>query len=272
MSDPITLFRLRQRNGQARQPSHLTVLNALNHLLRTLDEETPYSLRHGSLEALLNDPLFTTCARGCKASIPDALPLYRLIGIGGLIRDCMEWQFENDEEHLDVIDGIWRKISQDSKLANDWLRLDSYSQGTLSGFRGVSWWTSANTLVTAPVTTAHALGMPNDWIPVRAVILRHDPGPTRPSDDWRVPSTIDAYHSEVFHTTVDADLPASGLTISLQNLNALKIGNNEYVVLRLDVRSIQLWPVVITHQMRANDEVLLGPALRSALQSYYSGL
>jgi hypothetical protein len=120
------------------------------------------------------------------------------------------------------------------------------------------------------IAAANRVGFPNDWIIKQMVVLRI------PSDDPQVqaqiPTSLDAFDSEVFHPTNEVVNPHFGVTIELSRHGPLQIGVEEYVLGPLPIDSIQFVPVLVDDSEIENKGVPSNSSLWILLKAYYESL
>ncbi|HYP28213.1 MAG TPA: hypothetical protein VE262_15970, partial [Blastocatellia bacterium] len=90
----------------------------------------------------------------------------------------------------------------------------------------------------------------------------------------RIPTTIDGFISEVFHPTIDANTPLSGITINLDSYprSSFKSGYAEFTLIALDVNELEFLPILIDNSARMSHDLMLNSILRDQLMDYYSQL
>jgi hypothetical protein len=266
MDHQSELHKLRQKLALARQRGHASALGELQSLLAQMGLKHPYALSDQQIDSLMNVPDFASGGAGPFASESDREFVYRISGIRKVVK-FTDWfrpfRLRNDDD-------IWNELKSDFD-APEWLRLDNYARGALSGPRRFTWWTDLDVLSTNIICGAHSMGLPNDWVSKYSLIMRC-PIAAIPGRDVRVPTVIDAFDSEVFHPTVDANLPTSGIAISLDGAGPLSTGAREFVLLDIDVRQIEFQPILIDQSIRDRHLIELDANFRTRLQSYYRGL
>jgi len=267
--DRTNLYDMQCRIGPTRQPRHAPRFRELRAELVKLGARHPYALNSAAITALMSCASFAEVGNGLIANLPQSRNLYRITSVMNLVR-YTTWTAIPNQDNTD--DEVWRELALDRERNGDWLSLHSYANGHLRGFRGITWWTTREGLLTNPVQVAHSMGLVNDWIPSYAIVLRCSSDGIRASTKVTVPDIVDGFVQEVFHPTRDVERPASGLTINLGPDNKLTHGGDEFVAGPLPVEQIQMWPIQITPEMRAARPVWLGSNLWDALYSYYDTL
>jgi hypothetical protein len=131
----------------------------------------------------------------------------------------------------------YETLKSAQQLTNDWMKLSTFVTGVLSGPRGFTWWTPAN-LASNTYYSCHTIGLPDNWIPVRAVILRCDTT-ALPADTTFVPNILNGFDSPIFFATRDSDVPILGRAIDL-NVTPLELGDFELVCPPIAVDRIQI--------------------------------
>ena len=268
-SDRMKLYDVRCRIGPERQPRHAARFAELCGELLKTGMAHPYALNSTAIATLMACPAFAQGGNGLTARPPASGHLYRMTGVMKLVR-YTDWTAVPNQDNND--DEIWRELAADHLSRGDWLPLSSYARGHLRGFRGVTWWTTREDLVPNPVPVAHSLGIPNDWIPTYAVVLRCPVDGIHSIAKLTVPDILDGFVQEVFHPTRDSESPAAGVTIRLRPGDEPGEGADEYLAEPVPVEHVTMWPLQITPEMRADHPVWLGPALWEALYRYYSRL
>jgi len=265
MDHQSELHRLRQAIALARQSTHASSIGDLQSLLEQLGLKHPYALAIEQIEELMSVPAFAHGGEGSFASVSESEFVYRISGIRKII-GFTDWyrpfRLRNDDD-------IWNEL-RSAFDGHEWLRLDAYARGSLSGPRGFTWWTDLDVLSTNIICGAHSMGLPNDWVSKYSLILRC-PIAAIPGRDLRVPTVLDAFDSEIFHATIDAESPTSGIAVSLDGADPLSTGAHEFVLLDVDVKQIEFQPILIDRSIRDRHLVDLDANFRVRLQKYYEG-
>jgi hypothetical protein len=238
----------------------------LQSLLKQSGLNHPYALDEDSIEQLMSVSAFANGGEGSFASGSGREFIYRISGIRKIVK-FTDWyrpfRLRNDDD-------IWNELKSDFD-GHEWLSLDAYARGALSGPRGFTWWTDLDVLSTNIICGAHSMGLPNDWVSKYSLILRF-PLAAISGPEFRVPTVLDAFDSEIFHATMDSDSPPSGLAISLDGAGPLSTGVREFILLNVDVKHIEFQPILIDQSIRDQHSVNLDAAFRARLQGYYEGL
>jgi hypothetical protein len=280
MSNPTIVHQLRQLKGSLRQPQHGQDLYVLEQAIRGMGLTHPYRLivnsKVNQLTSLLSVPTFSKGGIGTLATSSSEF-LYHLTGVRKVLKYSGWNYFPRGFPTLRHSD---RRIF--SYLLNDYNRnnrgplpLGRYAKGTLSGFRGFTWWTSLKILEAHVVCSAHRLGMPNKWIPKFALVMRCPSTYIAGGHFASVPTTLDGFISEIF---CPADyrsaqtLPSYGRAINLDNLGRLAAGPEEFAVGSIDVREVEFFPVLIDRAVRSVHVVQRDARLWQLLEIFYNGL
>lgn len=266
MDQQSELHRLRQTVALVRQNRHASLLAEMQLLLEHLGSTHPYALVREQIEKLMSIPGFAVGGNGSLASRSESEFIYRISGIRKVV-SFTDWFWPSKRRNDD---DIWNEL----KSAFDepeWLSLDAYSRGALSGPRGITWWTDLDVLSTNIICGAHSMGLPNDWVSKYSLILRC-PTAVIPERSFRVPTVLDAFDSEIFHPTTDANSPSSGIAISLDGAGPLSTGAHEFVLLDVDVQHIKFQPILIDRRIRSRHSIDLNSSFRPRLKDYYESL
>jgi hypothetical protein len=249
MADQTSLHDARQRIGSKRQPTHARDLQELEDILVSLRLSHPYELAYDEKVQLETKPAFSKGGQGPTATLVGKQHLYRICGAKGLALGVTDLKL-GGITHLDNDDVLWNGFND---LADPlrWRALSRYASGTLTGRRGISWWTSLRLRPSDLAVGAYQIGMYDMWIPVYALLLRCPVDFVVSKGLSLVPSVLDAFDQEVFHPTRYADNPESGITISLEHAGALKKGVSEFILGPLEVDKIEILPVLINAPARA---------------------
>jgi hypothetical protein len=268
MAQQSKIYDLRQTIGAVRQHEHAAALESLHHDLNSLGLEHPYALEREHIDHLMTNQFFAQGGRGLPASVSGPQFLYRICNIRKIV-EYTSWipanRYENNED-------IWLNLKRDFDDLGDWIPLNHYARGELTGPRGFTWWTTLNFLTTNIICGAHSIGLPNDWLPKYAVVIRCPLGSISGINSLLVPTVLDAFDGEIFHPTISDSHPGAGLTISLEGPSTLNAGTDEFVLLDVDVESMEAIPVLIDRRMRALHSVQLDSGLRTLLEMYYKNL
>jgi len=256
--------------GPRRQPRHASRFSALSDELLKIGRTHPYALTSTDLSTLMAHPVFSEVGNGLPAKLPATGYIYRLTSAMNLVTST-DWTATPGGENTDF--DIWQELAFASQRQGDgWVPLGSYARGLLRGFRGATWWSTIDDLVTDPVTGAHRLGIVNDWIPSFGVVLRCKVTSVVELPRLTVPDIIDGFAQEIFHPTRDEDGPLCGITIHLETASSVRLGVEEYIAPPLDVHAIELHPVHITRPMKNARAIWLGQALWDSLCAFYANL
>jgi hypothetical protein len=146
-------------------------------------------------------------------------------------------------------------LLKEQKQRGKWLPVSRYIGGYYSGLRNFTWWTTVEMPTTKTMCTAHHLGLLNNNVGTEALILRCRADFIREKSLTYIPSTIDAFFSNIFYATQDeADC---GRAISVENPKQLRLGAEEFVSepINIEESGMELCPLLLedTHQVYLED-------------------
>ncbi|HJQ69828.1 MAG TPA: hypothetical protein VKA70_12685 [Blastocatellia bacterium] len=270
MSDYENIHKVRQRIGSVRQQTYADALKRLHEEMLQMEPplEHPYSLTDDDYDRLLENNDYKVGGKGRAAEPPKGGFLYRLSGAMQVARSADVWTAVPTTENNN--EDIWWLLTNDHYRNQGWIKLSWYAEGSLKGFRGITWWTSLDLLKDKVPLSAYKLGIPNDRIPLYAVILRCPADFLKDNKLARVPTVLDAFDSEIFHPSRDEDKPRCGTTIGLKPSGPLGEGVDEYVVGPIPVDEVEIWPVLIDKNEIRIPNICRGESLCRLLDSYYN--
>lgn len=277
MSDQKILYDIRRRIDCKRQPRHSEALEDLNDLLGTLELSHPYELEIEHIKEFMKKDAYANGCRGLRATIPKINYLYRIAGVKSVTDNVSELVWDgltpdsNDIEIWNAINGDPEFEETDEPAVGRWRSLARYAQGRLTGYRGYTWWTSRRLSPENVVCWAHALGRYNDNVAVYALLLRCPVSSLLPGDFVFVPTMLDAFDQEIFHSTVDKESPGSGITINLEDSANLDRGDPEYTLGPIAVESVEIMPKFVGRPQRKH-KVEPGVETWKLLEDYYNKL
>jgi hypothetical protein len=261
MASQEELHSIQMQVAIRRQPRHASALNGLSSLL----EGHPYDLSDSELRVLEQIDAFVSGSKGLVAKPPRDAFLYGLCAVQSLI-NYVTWK-SRPSGH-EVTHQVFDRLNSDLASSESWLPLSRYADGYLSGYRGLTWWTSSDRITTDVIRGALELGLVS--VPEFAIVLRC------PAEYVlgisRVPTAIDGFLFEAFHPTKDLDSPHWGMAIDLHDGHNLSGGPDQYVVGPIEAGQVSFRPVHIDEGMRAALKVESGPKLWAALETYYNTL
>jgi len=255
----VDIYSVRQRLDLKRQPRWESSYARLHAVLGNIGMLHPYG--PGTRRELAREPVFLNCGKGQLARLGSEF-CYRISHFGSLVRFTTPVLFEP----LDSDINNWKTVQRDFESAKSWLPLSRYSNGTLSGPRGFTWWTPMEPRGRL-LPVAHVLGIPNDWAPCYGAVLRCRKASLASAGLICVPTIIHGYDSEVFCPARDDDSPRAGLTIRL-GFGKLDAGVEEVVADPVPVNEIELMPISIPDDDRTKDRIWIDDLL-PALLDYY---
>ena len=270
------LYNLRQTASLKRQRRHSRALRRLDSVLRTKDRKPPKDHPYGDYDRgligdLMKQPCFAKGSRGYPRNISDHEFIYRLSGIKEVATDRSIRWFSHVKSDQPA-QALFELVSDDYQRTGDLLPLSRYAQGSLSGHRNVTFWTTYPLGSGNIISDAHLLGLTNNWLRQWSVILQCRVEDLSKENDVRVPTAIDAYTELIFHPTEDHAQPSCGTTIRLsEDASPLCEGTTEFVVRSIEVEKIRMLPILIDNAsepcVHSKD-----PELWAALEAYYSSL
>jgi hypothetical protein len=270
MSSPAAVHKIRQKLGIERQPLHADSLGALDTILQRFPRDHPYSLETDHFPALCEVSAFGEGPAGRKVGAPAAPYLYRLTSVRNIARDVTRWRgrispTENSET-------LFRYFQSHAAPLGGWYPLADLADGYLRGPRGFTWWSTHEISSRYPLRSALRLGLPYDYTPVYAAILRFRCGSGH-MPTICVPSAVDAFDHPVFRPTDDGIAPAAGLTIQLSATRTFSDGETEYCIGDVPVEPLEVYPVLINETHRSSPGVLTDtPEFWQHLETYYRAL
>lgn len=281
MADPYKdIYDLRQDCGRRRQPTYGQALDDLDAVIRPAPH--PYDLKLPAIQQLMNNTWFRVGALGLQrpATLPASGYIYRICPIKKLTDYSHNWfsSSPRKDDQPPLIFHLWKKkVEELERKAGGkkvWLRLRSYARDRFYGPRSFSFWTgheldpydSAKLLV-----SAHALGLPNDWIDEYSVVMKCDTSFLQGRAEAKIPTTLDGFDSHIFHPRRESLVPPSGITIELSLTAPLHRGQDEFAIGPVETAAIQMYPVQIPSTLlpciKSDDNRLL-----SSLHVYYQQL
>lgn len=274
MTEYEAIYSLRSRLDNARQPRHIRSLSHLESRLNSLGIPEPYlGSRSVAWLPIRSDPVYIQPCAGYPVNFSAITSdyVYRVCGVSKVVKFStpgLLTPMDIDEENWAVI-----KRSYDRKPG--WLPLSVFVSGSLTGPRGFTWWTPTD-LTKDTVCSAHHIGLPNDYLAANAVLLRcskshlEENSITLRKSTTRVPSALDAFDSLIFLSTVDADSPALGSSISVESTPLAK-GGDEMVCEAIPVEDISCIPAFV-HMLPSLAHRVLSAELLPHLIDFYTGV
>jgi hypothetical protein len=240
------IYALRLEIAMRRQSRHRELLVQLESLISEVSLPHPYALSGPVFGKLSGTDVFAEGSFGLEADPPEAEFLYRLCSLQSVI-DFTDWKADagGNEPPGRIFNRLETEAGPDP---SDWLPLGDYTDGgSLGGYLGITWWTSLSMSPAEVVVAAQRLGLvlKGEY----KLLLRCSVEYVRRERLARVPTVLDAFASEIFHTTDDARGPKHGVTISLESLQDLQEGADEFVIGPVDVSQVQVFPVRVTEDM-----------------------
>jgi len=255
----------RRRLDASNQPRHHIDIDILEGVLRNLGRKHPYSLTSSDYAALGKEPAYTRTCHGLSAVLAGRY-CYRLSNIWRLLSYTSELlSFAKYE-----LDEAWMFLLQQQRATSRWTNIGMIANGEHSGPRNLTWWTTAELEERELLCKAHRLGLPNDWIPERAIILRYPLDEVVAKGMAFVPTVVDAFDSAIFHASVESAMPSYGRAINLEDASNLTYGDTEFVMGAVPVSQLEVWAVPLDGNARLKHKVSLEDLLLG-LTAYYQG-
>jgi len=204
-----------------------------------------------------------TCA-GPDAVLPSSDYVYRLTSVGSVIRPpAAKRRYRSATSSVN----FQRLLIAQEAEKRLWLPLSDYMDGSISGYRNCTWWTTSELSWNPTLPSAHKVGMPNQWVAPTAMLLRVRRDNRFFSFVGKVPTPIDAIESSVFLAAV---VPGAqhGHAINLADPEGLVQGHPEVVATNIPVDIVELLPVAVDEQERQKFPVNLVPLLPDLLAYY----
>lgn len=269
MPSLLDLYNLRRNIAQNRQSNHTPLYTQLHDFLVSLGNTHSYDLSFESKSKFESLSFFVDDTFGGNARIPSGADdfVYRVCSIVDIVKGT-RWRHD---EGTDLEN--WHQIYTKSK--GGWIRLSKLAAGTYTcSPRHFSWWTSFP-LYQDVISSAHRIGMTNDWIAEHCVVLRCPIDYINRNNLAFVPSVIDAFMQMIFHPTRDTVCPPYGITIDLSLYPVtLTPGIDEVVLRQLPVEEIEILPVHADSAYRKGKTVVISnsPEFSMLLEYYYQNI
>lgn len=238
-------------------------MGGVRSLLRDLGM-APYSVSVNVLQLLLESGVLRDVAKGPK--LEGGSFFYRITSVRSLLVDKgLKWQrryFVAQEDYHP-----WSFLA--GKCANSgWANLSDFAKGHLTGFRGFTWWTSSEFFEQGVLAAAHRVGLPNDWIPKYALVLRC----SFPGQLLATPTCIDGFFSPIFEVASFDGGDVRGFALDISDRENLRRGAPEYVAGKVPSANVEFKAVMIDRNVRKANGVRLSEQLLQCLVDYYTGL
>jgi hypothetical protein len=233
------IYAARLKVDPRRQPPHATSYDAIRELYASKHLRTPYEQPSYFVAPADDADAKAFFQSGCSGTtiLGSAIPspyVYRIMPFPNLLR----YTSPRVLRLSDSLDSNWSKLVLAQATQRDWMPLSWFLDGNLTGPRGFTWWTPVD--ITLDVfASCHALGMPDDSIAERAVVLRRSTLSTRKLDGF-VPTILDGFDNVVFCATTTESDPGIGRAISLEAI-PLSLGERELVSPPVPVSEISIY-------------------------------
>jgi hypothetical protein len=262
------LYAARLKADLARQPRHQNKYEELQQLFDSHGFEDPYNghdYANNEWREVSRDASFLESCCGYQA-FSDSVGagfLYRATSFSNLLRYTspgLLGRFASE-------DNKWAMVQRSQSRTGDWMVLSDFLSGKVTGPRGFTWWTPHDLSLNV-FKACHQIGLPDDWIATRVVILRRPVVPNR-SPIGYVPTILDGFDSPIFCATRDSALPKFGTCINLE-ASPLAIGHSEIISQPEDVSNISFVALSETRRFSSQDRIELDSLLSDLLRFYES--
>jgi hypothetical protein len=265
MNDFDNIYQLRALIDVRFQPRHSLAYSGLQALLALHSIREPYSRRPKSAwDHIVVDKSFLSACEGLLAAIPTDPEsyFYRVTSLDALLDRVPSLKPLRSQSK----NSAWRAIIKGWMSRPTWIELNSLFEGELTGFRGHTWWTTAD-LSNNTFCAGHNTGIPDDWIPTRALILRC-PSSALNAFGAKVPSALHGFTQPIFYPTQDDELPKMGKCINLERL-PLAVGDVPEVVCNgIPATEIKCMPLLLTRRPTDGHQVRLKEILPDLVLFY----
>lgn len=231
------IYSARLRVDPYRQPSYAIKYAEIGKLYTSLESpyETPSDIVASGGDAAAEALFKSGClGKAITGAARDSDYVYRIMSFSSLLRYTSPKALGASESE----DANWSKLILAQDTHRDWMPLSWFLDGNLDGPRGFTWWTPLDILLNV-FEACHSLGMPDDWVAERAVVLRRSPL-SAADPGGHVPTILDGFDRVIFYATTAQSDPDFGKTISLEAV-PLSIGEYEFVCPPLPVSKISVY-------------------------------
>lgn len=266
MGEYDEIYRLRTTVDLTRQPRHAPAYNLLGQLFVSQHCTQPYFNDHlddTGWGAILKDPAYQSCGKGLRASVGDQL-LYRVMSFRNLLRHSAPRLLGAIGSH----ERDWVTFTSKQRTIQNWMPLQAFVSGLLTGRRKCTWWTTSDPSQDT-FHTCHFIGLPDDWLANRTVVLRCRASAMSPAS-LSVPSTLDGFDSPIFCATRDDDGPSIGRCIDLRQ-QPLALGGEELTCPSVPVSAISCVALSLNLPPPPSAQAELS-ALLPALVAFYESM
>jgi hypothetical protein len=262
-SDYDEIYRLRAALDRASQPRHSVAYDQLHALFKSQGCTQPYSNDHlddSGWRTISEDPTFLNCGQGLKATVTGE-HIYRILGFRNLLKFTAPRLLGRPGDY----ERDWITFSSKQRTIDDWMPLQAFVGGSIIGRRQHTWWTNSD-LTDDTLDVCHFIGLPDLWIPTRAVVLRSaitNVSMLKPT----VPTILDGFDSPIFLATRDHDAPKNGRCIDLRS-SPLAKGGIEVICPPIAVDLISCFAISLALPPPEDAKATLA-ALLPALRAFY---
>ncbi len=263
MSNYQVISNVRSQLDSVRQSSAGSRLATLKASLGPA--QTPYDRVPEVRRTLMSFEYFAIGASGRRISPPRSTYLYRASSLTA-VQKHTQWR-EDKELPLDVMLGSLRVRSMNSSNHEGWFGLSDVAEGELSADRSFTWWSSSPINKGSAVCDLHFRGIPNDWIPMHALLLRCSVDRLLGTQLVHTPSVLDGFDSVIFEAISEVDMTTGGRALSVESPDEIQLGADEFVLKPIPVDFIEILPLVIDESLRKHKVLEIN--ILSALEVYY---
>lgn len=275
---PTNIYQTRHHIGKERQRHYNERhLDSLHQFIESNKLDNPYQLDVAWYRRLLQEkPTLTPGARGRDATFAEGVEyLYRLSSVWAITHNTTQWTATLDpddvnEAHQHIEAELSRQRRQYTP-EREWLPLSWFAQGTLTEDWGATWWTDLEIQPTNVIQAKRQLGLTRRNSKPPLVVLRCRAAYVAERKLALVPNVVDGYASLVFHPIrcSEDSKPIWGITINLEEPEAPREGEREYVLLPLPVDAIEVCPVLRHHNAAGLEDIEEDPRFWRMLDAYY---
>jgi len=253
------IYAARQAVDPGRQPDFKHEYEAISALFLSATLTNPYVKSNAHLAASKGAGVDAFFQGGCLG--PSIQPtsiagdfVYRITSFTNLLRYTSPALLRRSASE----DSNWSILARAQDNLRDWMPASWFFSGSLQGPRGVTWWTPSD--ITLDIfATCHDIGLPDDWVAQRAVVLRRN---AHSSFSFGfMPTIIDGFDSPIFCATQSHSTEKLGRCVSLESL-PLSLGGYELVSEPLPVSELSVY-VVSTFQLPTSWAPIMMPSSMS---------
>ena len=249
------IHHLRNICGSRRQFSLAGKLQTLSETVIDCGKLHPYALNDKLDEFVARTKIFSEGLQGKSANISNENYLYRVQSLRGFLKS-VEWS--DFSVNAGDAKEVWNMLVNVSKrTSGGWLPLERFVEGTypvkVADIENLKWWNYAwwttHSLWENVILGAAKIGMCSTWLSDESIVFRASVNGAGENLVAYVPTVVDAFLQPIFHPVEEMSAPNAGITIDLSS-NSLEIGVDEYVIKPIDVEAIEIFPILISNDLR----------------------